>query len=66
MRTPAQHLADILLDQPVEEWIAERRNQDKPVSWRRISLELRDATDGKCDIAPATLLAWHDAAQVAA
>lgn len=60
MRTPAQHLADLLLDRPVEEWARERRARG--LSWRRIALELRDVTGGKVDVAPATLIAW-DAAQ---
>lgn len=58
MRTPAKQLADLLLEEPVEGWVRQRRDRDRPLSWRRISLELRDATDGKVDVAPVTLMAW--------
>lgn len=60
MRTPAQHLADLLLDQPVETWVHERRGRG--MSWRRIALEMRDATEGKVDVSPTTVMAWDTAA----
>jgi hypothetical protein len=66
MRTPVQHLADLLLDERVEDWVATRRNRERPLSWRRIALELRDVTEGKVDVSPTTLLAWcSDAARKA-
>lgn len=54
MRTPNQRLADILLGEPVEDWISRKRAEG--LSWRRISLVLRDEKD--IDVAPGTLLAW--------
>lgn len=61
MRTPTQRLADILLGEPVESWVAQRRNEGK--SWRRISNELRDETKGDIDVAPPTLISWATEAE---
>jgi hypothetical protein len=58
MRTPTQKLADILLGLPVENWIGERRAAG--MSWRRISLELRDLTKGQMDVTAQTLITWAD------
>lgn len=63
MQTATQRLADLLLGQPVMEWVDERRA--KGLSWRKVAIELRDRTEGEIDVAPATLIAW-DAARVAA
>lgn len=50
-------------DQSLEAWVAERRNQDPPMPWRRIVVELHQETDGVVDVAPQTLINWfgdHD------
>lgn len=54
MRTPNQRLADVLLGEPVEDWL--KRKRDEGLSWRRISLVL--LTEKEIDVAPGTLLAW--------
>lgn len=59
MRTPNQRLADVLLKEPVEDWITRKRTDG--LSWRRISLALRDEIE--VDVAPGTLLAWVEEAQ---
>lgn len=56
MRTPSMRLADILLDEPVDRWIAEQRASG--LSWRRIAFALRDATDGQLEISDQTLISW--------
>jgi len=47
--------------QPLTDWIADRR--DAGTSWRRITRDLYDATDGVLDVAPQTLINWTVAAQ---
>lgn len=39
-------------------FIEQRRNRDKPASWRRIALDLRDATDARVDVTPETVRRW--------
>lgn len=56
MRTPNQRLADVLLGEPVENWL--KRLRDEGLSWRRISNRLRD--EKQVDVAPGTLMAWVD------
>jgi hypothetical protein len=63
MRTPNQRLADIAIGSNVDEWIAERHAELQ--SWRKVANELRDRTHGQIDVAPPTLIAWHNAAQAA-
>lgn len=54
--TPTRRLARVLLGQPVEQWIRDRRTAGK--SWRRIALELRDTTNGQIDVTHETVRAW--------
>lgn len=54
--TPKHLLADLLLDEPLLDWLEARRPK---TSWRRLSLELRDATGGKVDVTPESLRAWY-------
>lgn len=61
-RTAHQRLADILLGEPVEQWVAARRAER--ISWRKISLRLRD--QHKLDIGEPTLRAWALAAEAEA
>lgn len=56
MRTPNQRLADVLLGEPVEDWLA--RQREMKLSWRRISLNLLAEKD--IDVAPGTLMTWLD------
>lgn len=56
-RLPQQRYADLLLGRSVDDFIAERKaNGD---SYRRISIDLRDATDGEIDVSDVTIRAWH-------
>lgn len=56
--TPHQALAEMLLGQPVVEYIAALRKPEARHSWRLISNKLKIATDGKVDVAPETLRQW--------
>lgn len=56
MRTPAQRRADLLLDEPVEQWALTRRAVG--LSWNQIALELRDVTDCKVTVTSQTLRTW--------
>jgi hypothetical protein len=56
-RPPQQRYADLLLERPVEDFIAERRAND--LSYRRIAADLRDATSGEIDVSDVTIRAWH-------
>lgn len=49
-------LTSILLEQPVDEWIAERRAEG--MSWRRVAFTLRDITGNEIDVAPQTIVEW--------
>lgn len=51
--------ADTFLpDGGTTKFIADRREQEKPASWRRIALELRDLTKGQVDVTPETIRKW--------
>ncbi len=59
--SPRQRLASVLLDQPVADFIAERRA--KRESFASIALALREATDGEIEITDEAVRQWHLAAQ---
>lgn len=57
--TPTRLYADTLLpDGGVAAFIAARRATTPPTSWRRIALDLRDATGGRIDVTPETVRNW--------
>lgn len=55
MPTAIQQLADHLLDGQLEAFVRDRRAKGE--SWRRISLDLRDAV--KVDVTHETLRSWY-------
>lgn len=55
-RTPLMALADLLLGQPVQDWVRGRR--DEKVSFRRIALELHEKTGGQISVTDNTIRAW--------
>jgi hypothetical protein len=57
-RTLTQRLADALLPDGLDRFIADRR-LGTAKSWRAISLDLRDATDGQINVTETTLRAWY-------
>lgn len=64
MPTPTRRLADKLLPEGVDAFIATRRDGEQ--SWRRIALDLRDATRGEVDVTPETIRNWATRADEAA
>lgn len=44
--------------QPLEDWIADRRETTPPTPWRTVARELYEMTDGLVDLAPQTLINW--------
>jgi hypothetical protein len=55
-RSATQQLADIVLDRPVEEYVAERREAGR--SWRMVTRDLAEATGGRIDVTEVTLRSW--------
>jgi hypothetical protein len=55
-RTVSKRLADVLLGQPVEEWLLQERA--KGLSFRKIARELYLRTDGALDVSDQTLRTW--------
>lgn len=55
---PKWQLADLLLDKPLDEWVAERRTEIGWKSWDRMALELRHVTEGRVVLAGNTLRRW--------
>lgn len=68
MATPTRLYADTLLpDGGTTTFITDRRSSTPRMSWRRIALDLRDATGGKVDVTPETIRKWAgEDAEVAA
>lgn len=58
--TPTQRLASLLLEQPVADWIADRRDEGR--SWRLIARELQLSTNGQIDVTAETLRSWFSVA----
>ena len=54
--TPTQALADAALGTSVREWALYLRS--KGASWRAISWELNEATDGEANVSHETLRTW--------
>ena len=54
-RTDKQRLADLLLGQPVEEWIAARRPE---TSWEKIARDLTIVTNGQIEVTDMTIRRW--------
>ena len=54
--TPTQALARELVDD-LDEFVRSRRAEGR--SWRRLSSDLCDATNGRIDVTDVTLRAWY-------
>lgn len=54
---PAQRLAEVLLGQPLDQWVAERRAVG--MSWRTISADLAVSTQHQLKINRETLRNWY-------
>lgn len=49
-------LADEILGEPVEDWLARRRKAGH--SWQQIRDEMREATDRRISVTPNSLRVW--------
>lgn len=56
MTTPHQKMAGLLLGQPVDQWIRDKRAEG--TTWRAITRLLRERTGGQIDITHETVRAW--------
>ena len=56
MKSTTHRYADLVLGRPLAEYVTEKRNAG--ISWRRISLDIRDDTAGQVDITYETLRKW--------
>jgi hypothetical protein len=54
--TANQRLASLLLGQPVDQWLTQRRESGR--SWRLIARDLYDATNGQVDMTYEALRRW--------
>lgn len=54
--TPTQKLAGMLLGQPVNAWIQAKRDAGR--SWRLVSRDLYEQTNGQIDVTHETLRVW--------
>lgn len=57
--SPAQLLADHLLGRSLSEYVTEKRNGRPRWSWRLISEQLAEDTDGKVVVTGETLRQWY-------
>jgi len=56
MRTPLKQLTDLLLREPVEEWLGRRYAAGR--STREIAADLRTATDNRIVVSHTTIWLW--------
>ena len=60
-RTATQRLADLLLSEPVEAFVARKRAENR--SWRLIARDLYTLTEGQVDVTTQTLRLWDAASK---
>lgn len=56
MRLASKQLADIMLGQPVEQWLRDRR--DSGASLRAIATELSERTNGRVSVSHQAISKW--------
>ena len=54
--TPTEQLAEMILGEPVRDWIEKRRARG--TSWRFIARDLYESTSGRIDVTHETLRNW--------
>jgi len=62
--TPTRKLAEILLSEPLDEFVSSRRESGK--SWRVIARDLWTETDGQIDVTSMTLQNWFPSSKASA
>lgn len=55
-QTTTQRLASLLLGQPVDQWVRDRREAGD--SWRRIAMQLHEITDGQVSLTGEAIRLW--------
>lgn len=55
-KTPTEQLADVLLGQPLQDYVLSRRPER---SWRLIARDVYTATNGRIDVTHETLRGWY-------
>lgn len=55
--TPTQRLAEVLLGQPLADYVADKRDDGK--SWQQIASRLNHDTSGVVDVSRETLRQWY-------
>jgi CRISPR/Cas system endoribonuclease Cas6 (RAMP superfamily) len=63
--TVTRRLADVLLERPLTEYVAEKRTSTPRWSWRLIAKQLYHDTDGQVTISHNTLRLWFADDEVA-
>ena len=56
--TPTQRLAGLILGEPVQTWIARRR--EAGASWRDIAADLRDRSNGQVSVSHEAVRRWAE------
>ena len=62
--TPTQRLASVLLGQPVQQWLRQQRTTGR--SWRLITRDLYETTNGQIDITHEAARKWANEPEKAA
>lgn len=64
--SPTQLLAGLLLDRPLADYVAEKRNAVPRWPWRLIAVQLATDTEGQVAVTHETLRQWYARDEVAA
>ena len=56
--TPTQQLAEMILGEPIEAWIAKQRADG--IAWRIVARNRYGATNGRIDVTHETLRNWSE------
>ena len=57
--TPTQHLATVLLDRPLADYVTEKRTVRPRWAWNLIAEQLAADTDGRVNITGEALRQWY-------
>lgn len=57
--TVTRRLAEMILEESLDDFVTSRRMQSPPRAWRLISRDLWEATDSQIDVTYETLRSWY-------
>jgi len=63
--TPTQRLAEITLKRPLHEYVAEKRTARPRWTWKLISEQLAEDTNGEVSVTPEALRQWYGTEEAA-